>query len=98
MTYEAIKDPDEKLDYTIDYSFLFAESEPADQIASSTWFIATTGSTLVIDSSTVIDGNKAVVWISGGSPLNSYHNLVNHVICVSTREFERTIKVTIRNK
>jgi hypothetical protein len=98
MTYEAIKDPAEKLDYTIDYSFLLAESDPDDQISTSVWTLTTPGSNLVIDASSIIDASKAVVWISGGSPLNSSHRLTNHIVCISTREYERTIKVTIRNK
>jgi len=98
MSYEAIKDPAEKLDYTIDYSILFAESDPDDQIVSSTWAITSLGTGLVIDSSTILDFNKAVVWVSAGGVLGTIHKLTNHVICVSTREYERTIRITIRNK
>lgn len=86
------KDPQAKLDYSIDWtSFL----ETSENIASSQWFnpagitVETTGHT-----------NKvATIWLSGGALGQSYE-LVNRITTNNSpaRIDERTIIVSIVNK
>jgi hypothetical protein len=96
MTNQAYKDPDEILDYVMDYSREFAKSEPVDQIATSVWSVSP--DTLDIDSEEVIGTDKARVWVSGGGKLHTSHRLTNRVTTIGGRTYDRTIKVTIRSK
>lgn len=94
--FQACKDPEELLDYIIDYSGILSITEPPDSIVSSSWTVTPTGLTIEADAIGELD--QVAVWISGGGKLESRYRLVNHIATVSGREFERTILITIRNK
>lgn len=94
-TFSATKDPTEVLDYGIDYTALFNEVTPADSISLSAWAVSPTGELLIDSSGT--NGNIAEVWLSGGV-LNRKYDVTNTVTTTNGRVFERTIKVTMKNK
>jgi hypothetical protein len=95
----AIKDPDEVLDYTINWSDVLDASNPVDSIVTSTWAVDefSNGADLNIDSETETNP-YTTVWLSGGGRLNSIHKVVNHITTAGGRQYERTIKIWIQNK
>lgn len=96
-SFKATKGEYEILDFTINYSELFATSDPTDQIQSSDWRVEG-ASGLVIDAMAIKLPEKAIVWVSGGGKLGEFHFLVNTVTTVGSRIYERTIEVEMRNK
>ena len=96
----ATKDPGEVLDYTIDYSAVLIESDPPDSIIASTWTLELSlkETTLVITDDSLFTGIDATVWVSGGSVTGLKHKLINHIVCASGRQYERTIILRIRSK
>lgn len=92
--FEACKDPEEVLDYTINYEVLLLASVVPDSIASSVW---TATGALNIDSSS-FTGINTTVWVSGGGILGSRCKLINTVTTAGGRTYERTIMVTVANK
>jgi hypothetical protein len=95
----AIKDPDEVLDYTINWSDVLDASNPVDSITVSTWEVAefTNGADLNMDSDTLANP-FTTIWLSGGGVLNSIHKVINHITTAGGRQYERTIKIWIQNK
>ncbi len=90
-----VHDPDESLDYPLDWSRELAES--GDSIISSTWTAAGDGE-LMLDP-TVPSDTATAIWLSGGTAGTTYY-LTNHITTDSAppREFERTVRVLCRDK
>lgn len=100
------KDPDEILDYDVDWTdALYSADEralvlagatvvPADTISTST-FILPTGT--LVANSTSNTTTETKVWLSGGADGLSY-NILNRVITVGGRSFDRTIKLKVKTK
>ncbi|RLC02963.1 MAG: hypothetical protein DRH90_12465, partial [Deltaproteobacteria bacterium] len=97
--FQTIKDPDEVLDYTIDYGGLLGLVDPVDTIVNSSWAIAqyTSGIDLTIDSISN-DSATATVWLSGGGKLNTYHRVTNHITTAGGRVHERSILIWIQTR
>ena len=93
----ATKDPQEVLDYTIDYTVILQTTTPDDAIAISSWIIDKDDGSLIITASSH-DGLIAQVWVSGGGKLGSTWKLINHITTTDGREYERTITLKIRSK
>jgi hypothetical protein len=95
----AIKDPDEVLDYTINWNAVLSASTPEDFVVLSTWSVRQyqAGADLNIDSDSEINGYNTV-WLSGGGKLNTIHKVTNHVTTAGGRQYERSIKIWIQNK
>ena len=92
FTFEAIKDPEAVLDYTIDWTPWLN----LDTIISSTWSITQTTPALTIDSdSFTVTGTT--IWLSGGTRRKVY-DVVNHITTAAGREDDRTIRFTITDK
>lgn len=87
------KDPDEVLDYEMDWSARLAED---DAISISTWTIVGGGSEVVIDSDskTLM---TTTVWLSGGMRNRSY-KLMNHIETTGGRTHEQTATLLVRAK
>ena len=83
------KDPDEVLDYKIDWEDWLG----TDTIIASTW-VATTGLTIDSDSFT---STYSIVVLSGGT-LNNKYFVTNHITTASGREDDRTITIICTNK
>jgi predicted alpha/beta-hydrolase family hydrolase len=93
LTWEAVKDPDEVKDYSIDWSAML--SADSDTIETSSWVVAS-GAGLSIDSSSNTD-TAATVWLSGGTAAVTYE-LRNRVITTGGRTYDQTIRLKVKNK
>lgn len=83
------KDPDEHLDYLIDWSGDLGSD--ADTITASTWIVPT-GITKTTDS---FAATATKIWLSGGSVGNTY-TLTNRVTTALGRIMERSVQLSIR--
>lgn len=86
------KDPDELLDYEIDWTKRMPAS---DSIAASTW-VAPTGLSKVVES--VIESNKvAVIWLAGGAVGETYP-VLNTVTTQEGRIMQQTVRLKVKSK
>lgn len=83
------KDPDEVLDYAIDWKARLA----GDTIASSTW---TVPDGLTQDQAS-FSGSRAIIWLSGGT-LDQTYSILNRIMTVGGRTMDQTITLAIRSK
>ena len=90
-TFEAIKDPDEILDYKIDWS----QWLETDTIANSQYFVYPTGS-LIIDSDSYTS-DQTIIWLSGGT-LNRTYQVTNRITTNGGRTADRTISMEIKSR
>ena len=93
MTFIADKDPDEVIDYCIDWTSVLNAQSPVDTISTSTW---TAENGLVIDSNTNTT-TEATVWVSGGN-VNKITSLTNKIVTAGGRTHERSIELRVRQK
>jgi hypothetical protein len=84
------KDEDATLDYAIDWS----EWLGVDSISLSTWE-ADEGITIATDPAPSLSGQRATVWLSGGTVGESY-DVTNHIVTAAGREDDRTIRIYVR--
>jgi hypothetical protein len=97
--FEAEKSAAEILDFVIDYQAELADTNPVDQIASSTWALEdNTPDALTMLQDDVIGTRYTRVRVSAGGRLNQTHRLVNRATCISGMVLQRTIKVTMVKK
>ena len=87
----AIKDPDAILDYTIDFTEWLAGI--ADTIAGHA--INVVG---VVLESSVVDGGKVVMWISGGSPADEVSSATVRITTAAGRVDDRTVYFKIKDR
>jgi hypothetical protein len=84
------KDPDEVLDYSIDWSQRLDD----DTITDSDWSISEGTGTLEIDS--VSSGSQtSTVWLSAGSDGDRY-TLVNRITTAAGRTMDQSVRIRIR--
>lgn len=87
------KDPDEKLDYAIDWSKWLPAG---DSVADADW-TAPEGITVASSPSPSLASNKAIVWLEGGSPGRTYK-----VLCRMTsaqgRIAERSLTIYVQQR
>lgn len=98
-TFERVKDPEEVLDYVLDWS---PELETAEKLATSAWAILpVTTPPLVEDDSDIVPtaDKKARIWLSGGKAGEVYE-LTNTVVTDNAvpRTFEVTVKLKVKEK
>ena len=86
------KDPDAKLDYTIDWSSWLG----TDTISTSAWTVPTgiTQSSSPAASNTT---TTATIWLEGGTPGGKY-DIVNSIVTGAGRKDDRTFRVTVDEK
>ena len=84
-----VKDPDAKLDYTVDWTSWLG----SDTIASVSWTVPS-GITNVSTSNTT---KTATIWLSDGTVGKSY-NIACKITTTATRIDERTITISVRQK
>lgn len=92
MKWKTPKDPDEVLDYVVDYS---SRMEPGDRIASIMEVSVVEG-TVHIDSYGFTD-NRLTVWLSGGSEGESCPILFR-ITTEGGRLLDQTVVVKIKSK
>lgn len=88
----ASKDPDEVLDYAINWDARIAED---DEITTSTWIVPT-GITKNSDSFDA-DTSLAVIWLSGGA-LNKDYEFTNRIVTAGGRTMDQSVRLSIRKK
>jgi hypothetical protein len=88
-----VKDPDEKLDYSVDWR---PDLEPrGDTIASSAWVLPG-GITQSGSPAPSNDSYSATIWLEGGS-VGIEYVVVNRVTTTQGRTLEASIVVAVRN-
>lgn len=85
-----IKDPQAKLDYSIDWFEWL--SAIGDEILTSTWTVSS-GITKETESNTT---TNTTVWLSGGT--DGVYNATNTITTVGGRVDERTITIRVQNR
>lgn len=86
------KDPDETLDYAIDWSAVLALD--SDTISTVTWTLPA-GFTLASQSHAA---GVATVWISGGSPSALPYDIACRVVTAAGRTYDRTAKLPVARR
>lgn len=84
-----VKDPDEVLDYQVDWSARLG----TDTIATSTWIVPA-GITKDSDDHTA---TTATIWLSSGV-LGATYEIQNRITTVGLRTMDQTIKLKIKAK
>lgn len=83
------KDPDEVLDYELDWSVRLG----TDTISTSTWIVPT-GITKNSDTS---DSTSATIWLSGGTAGESY-TFTNRITTTGGRTMDESVKLKVKDK
>ena len=91
--FQKTKGLDEELDFRLIFTSEFAKTDPADQIASVVWSV--TRGTVTLSNERLEGTDKALVRVSGGDKLYSWHAVKGVVTCVSGQVYSRTIEVQI---
>lgn len=86
-------DPNEKADFKRDWTRILGEFEDGDTIATSTW---TPDDGINVDSDSH-DDHTATAKISGGIEGRT-HEIVNHIVSATGREFEKTLRFEVKSK
>src|SRR5215468_28187 len=98
------KDPDEVLDYTINWYGRLA----GDTIVTSTWEIFPSGGTLNHDSDSIGSGGPdnstltvantaTTIWLSGGATGDTY-TITNHIVTAGNRHEDQSVRLQIKDK
>lgn len=87
------KDPNEVLDYVLDWS---DRLDTGDTISTSTWSIVTSSPALVIDSESETT-TTATVWLSAGT-VDVDYELLNRVVTAAGRTMDQTVFIRIASK
>jgi len=85
------KDPDEKLDYTLDWTLRVTET---DAIVTSIWTTPSSGLTVA---STSMSSYTSTIWLSGGTIGITYY-MTNRITTVFGRIMDQTCKLKIKAK
>ena len=85
------KDPDEVLDYTLDWSARIT----TDPIFSSTWLTPSPAGLTIATAS--FASFTTLVWLEDGT-LGSTYQLTNRIVTVGGRTMDQTCKIKIRGK
>ncbi len=89
------KDPDEVLDFDIDWS---TRLDTGDTIATSAWAVVGPDALLIIDSNS-FSASGTKVWLSGGTLTpNGYYTLRNRVTTAGGRRMDQSVRLKIREK
>lgn len=88
-----LKDPGEKLDYTVNWADFLAVGETIPDAGSSTWTVPS-GLTNHTTSRTT---TAATIWLSGGTHGEEYV-VTNQITTSSGRIAERSIKLIVRSR
>jgi hypothetical protein len=83
------KDPDEVLDYSINWT----ERLAGDVIDSSLWLVPAT----IIEDSNSFTDSSTTIWLSGGT-LDDRVVLTNRITTVGGRVYDQSVRLRIREK
>lgn len=93
VRFKSPKDPDEILDFHVGWTNRLAED---DEIVSSVFTVVDDESTVGINE-TFIDGNKTIMWLSGGTAGENCA-ILNRVNTINGRRMDQTLIVKIKTK
>lgn len=90
------KDPDEVLDYDLDWTARLA----GDTIATSAWsLVPPSPDALLMVNSNTFGASGTKVWLRGGTLTpNGYYALRNRITTAGGRTFDQTVRLKIREK
>lgn len=88
------KDPDERLDYRINWNARLLVNRVSDTIVDSDWSVS--GSGLTVYSSNY-DGPVTTVWLAGGTAGQTY-NVTNTITTAANRIMTQTVKLQIQER
>ena len=91
-TWPAVKDPDDYKDYGIDWTKALA----GDPIVSSVWSVDVGDGALILDQLSNTN-TVAIVWIRAGSADVDYE-LRNHIVTEGGRQFDRSVKLRVKDQ
>jgi hypothetical protein len=83
------KDPDEVLDYQINWTSRL----DGDTISTSTWIIPDG----IVGGDEDISGSTTILWLSGGT-LGDRYTITNRITTAGGRTMDQSVKITIRAK
>lgn len=86
------KDPDEVLDYRIDWTARL----DTDSIVASTWVISGTDAALDEDSN-LFSADLTTIWLSGGT-VGVKYLLTNHITTAGGRQMDQTVALKVKVK
>ena len=89
-----VKDPDEVLDYSFDWSEWLSDG---DIIVNSMWIVDGTDLDLSSDQLPSYDDTSTTVWLEGGTLGANYH-LTNRITTADERIADRTVLIKVRPK
>jgi hypothetical protein len=84
------KDPNEVLDYEIDWS---ARLKSGDTISAASWI---TPAGITVDSNSFTD-TTVTVWLSGGT-LNDVYTITSRVVTSGGRTMDQSVQLKIKDK
>lgn len=94
LTWPA-KDPDEVLDYELDWADTASPRlVTGETLLTSTWSVVE--GDVVIDSSNFAPSGLSTVWLSGGSA--GQNTLLNRVTTSGGRTYDQSVKLRVRSK
>jgi hypothetical protein len=93
LAWRTAKDPNEVLDFQIDWSARLASDET---ISTSSWTITGADSVLVEDSNDIDDTNT-IIWLSAGT-LGERYLLTNRITTTGGRTMDQSAYLKIRAK
>jgi len=94
-----VKDPQEVLDYIIDWSEWLVAGDTINAVTVTTpagISTTTSGTPVTPAGPTVVGGTATKVWVAGGTAGTSY-DIACRVTTVGTRQGERTITIQVRD-
>lgn len=91
MKYFPPKDPDEVLDYVIDWSDEL--TAVSDTITTSTWIVPLG----ITNDDETTTSTAATIWLSGGTDGTTY-KLINRIVTAGDRTYESAIGVRVRSR
>lgn len=83
------KDPDEVLDYNIDWS----DRLVGDTIATSTWIVPTG----IVADSQAKAATTTTLWLSSGT-LGAKYDILNRIVTVEGRTMDQTVTMKIKTR
>jgi hypothetical protein len=88
------KDPDDVLDYDINWAPRLASGET---IATSDWDVVEGDVAIEVSPAPSIVGAKTYVWLSGGT-LGTACLITNHIVTSAGREWDQSVRLRIRSR
>lgn len=94
MAISFAKDPDEVLDYLLDWS---ARLMPGDTITTSQWIMPTPTTGDIVKNSDAKTASTTTIWLSAGTDGKNY-SIVNRVVTAGGRTMDQTCVVKIKGR